>query len=112
GEMARPHSAAAGPGPTIVPVAVAPRVTRRTRYAWPWPSAAITRSPGRRRRTRTRCRLSAASKVTRSSEIRSGAIVNRRTALQGGPAVEGDGVHGGQAARAHARADLVGLGVE
>src|SRR6266508_5597 len=72
----------------------------------------MTRSPGWRRSTRTRCRLSAASKTTRSPEIRSGEIVKRRTAPERGPAIDRERVLRGEAVRSEPRAHLVGFTVE
>src|SRR5438309_336179 len=72
----------------------------------------MTRSPGCRRSTRTRCRVSAASKTTRSPEIRSGEIVKRRTAPERGPAFDRQRVLRGEAVRSKPSAHLVGFTVE
>src|SRR5260370_6924372 len=72
----------------------------------------MTRSPGWRRSTRTRCRVSAASKTTRSPEIRSGEIVKRRTAPERGPAIDRERGFFGEAVRSEPPAHLIGFTVE
>src|SRR5439155_2892122 len=97
---------------STVPVARSPTRSRRTVYSRPAPSAASTVSPDRRRRTRVRWCDSLRSKTTRPPAIRSGVIVKRRTELERGPALHGEGLARNEPVAAEGRPDLGRLTVE